>query len=213
MRGESKAASDSSAPFCAMGVGSGTGVDVAAQFAAKTLTELLDGEIALNAPAEREADGSGFFGADDSDSVGFFGDADAGAMASAELRGQQRIHGKRKEAGSGGDAIFLHDDGSVMERGAGTKNRCEQVVGQAGIERNSALDVGAKTDFAFDHDQSSGLMLGKKIGGKDDVIVGIALRRRSAEEGQAAARDRRARGESPTGRRRSGRKPHKAKRG
>jgi len=160
---------------------------VAAQFGAETLTELLDGQIPFNAPADREADGSGFLGAYDGDGVGFLSDADASAVSSPELSGQQRIHGKRKKASSGSNPIFLHDDGAIMQRGAGTENGSEQVVGKSGIERDAAFDMGAQADFAFDDDQSSGLMLRKKIRGEDDVVVGIAVSRRGSEERQAPA--------------------------
>src|ERR1700757_1384918 len=133
------------------------GSHVAARFGAETLTELLDGQIPFNAPADGEADGSGFLGAYDGDGVCFLSDADASAVASPELSGQQRIHGKRKKAGSGSNPIFLHDDGAIMQRSAGTENGREQVVRKTGIEWNAAFYVGAETDFAFNDDQSSGL--------------------------------------------------------
>ena len=75
------------------------------------------------AASDREADSSGFFGTDDGDGVGFLGDADAGAMARAQLRGKKRIHRKRQETSRCGDAIFLHDDGAVMQRSARAEDR------------------------------------------------------------------------------------------
>ena len=167
--------------------GQGDGGHVAAEFAAQALAELLDGEVALDFAADGEADGAGFFGTDDGDGVGFFGDADAGAMARAELSGEQRIHGKRKKTGGGGDAIIFHDDGAVVQRGAGTENCGQQIVGEAGVEGHAAFDVGAQSDFAFDHDECAGLVLGEKIRGQDDVVVGIAVGGRAAQKAQAAA--------------------------
>src|ERR1700757_1625689 len=85
------------------------GSHVAAQFGSETLTELFYREIALNVPADGEADGSGFFRANDGDSIGLFSNTDAGAVASVELRRQQRIHGKRQKACGSRNTIFLHD--------------------------------------------------------------------------------------------------------
>ena len=155
---------------------------IAAEFAAEAIAELVDREVALDLTGDGEADAAGFFGDDYGDGVGFFGDADAGAVAGAELGGEQRIHGERQEAGGGGDAVFLHDDRAVVQRGAGTEDCGQQIVGEAGVERDSALDVGAQADFALDDDERSGLVLGKKIGGQHDVVVGIALGGRATQK-------------------------------
>ena len=92
-----------------------------------------------------------------------------------------------EETGGGGDAIFLHDDGAVVQRSAGTEDGRQQIVGEAGIERDAAFDVGAQSDLALDDDERAGLVLGKKIGGEDDVVVGIAIGGGAVEESQAAA--------------------------
>src|SRR5882757_9236894 len=52
------------------------------------------------------------------------------------------------------------------------------------IQRHSALDVSTQANLAFNHDESAGLMLGKKIGGQHNVIVSVHLPRTSATEGQ-----------------------------
>ena len=79
-------------------------------------------------------------------------------------------------------------DAAVVKRSAGAKNGGEQIVGEAGIERDSAFDVGAKSDLALNHDESAGLMLGKQIRGQHDVIVGVAFTGGAAKERQAAAK-------------------------
>ena len=74
-------------------------------------------------------------------------------MAGAELGGEQRIHGERQEAGGGGHAVALQNDRAVVQWGAGTEQSCQQFVGEMGVERDSALDVGTQADLAFDDDQ------------------------------------------------------------
>ena len=44
-----------------------------------------------------------------------------------------------------------------------------------------------RSDFAFDDDQGAGLVLGEKIRGQHDVVVGITIGGRRSEERQAAA--------------------------
>lgn len=82
---------------------------------------------------------------------------------------------------------FLDDHGAIVQWSAGAEDRSQQIVGKAGVEGNSAFDMGAQSDFTFDHDQRSGLVLGKKIRGQHDVVVGIALPRRPAQKSQSPA--------------------------
>ena len=62
----------------------------------------------------RGGDPAGFFRDDKRKAVGFLGDADGSAVARAEGARKCRVDGKRKEAGSGRNAVLLDDDGSVM---------------------------------------------------------------------------------------------------
>ncbi len=161
--------------------------DAAAEFASKTLTQLLHSEIALDVATYGDADGACLFGTNDGDCVRFFSDTDAGTVTSTELRREKRVHRQREETGSGGDAIFLDQNSSIMERGAGPEDGGEQIVRKPGIERNTTFDVGAQADFTLDHDQGTGLVLRKEIGSEDDVVIGIVVAGRSAKKGQAAA--------------------------
>ena len=110
------------------------------------------------------------------DGIRLFGDADAGAVASSELSREKRIHRERKKAGGRGDAIFLHDHSTVVQRRAGAEDGRKQIVGKARIEGDSAFDVSAQADLTLDDDQGAGLMLGKEIRGENDVVVGITCR-------------------------------------
>src|SRR5579872_547477 len=161
---------------------------MAAKLAAQAFPQLLDGQVTLDSAANGKADGSGFFRADYGDGIRFFGDADAGAMAGTELRREQWVHREGKKTGSGGNAIFLHDDRAIVQRSAWTEDRRQQIVGKASIQRNAAFDVGAQADLAFNDDQGSGLMLGEKIRRQHDVIVGIALGRGRAQERKASTK-------------------------
>src|SRR6201997_3898009 len=158
---------------------------MAAGCGTQALSQLIDGEVALDLAADSEADGSGVFRTNDGDGVRFFGDADAGAVPGAELRGEQRIHGKGKKARGCGNAIFLDDHRTVVQGSAGAEDSGEEIVGKASIERYAAFDVGAQSDFTFDDDQGAGLVLGEKVGGQHDVVVGITFGRGRAEERQA----------------------------
>ena len=136
---------------------------------------MLHGQVAFDRPADSQADGAGFLGNDDRDGIGLFGHADPGAVPGAELSREHRIHGERQKARRGCDAVFLHDHGAIVQRSAGTKNRGQQIVGKMRVERNAALDVGAQPDLPLDHNQGAGLVLGKQVGGKYDVIVSVGL--------------------------------------
>ena len=89
---------------------------VAHQQLAQACAQALGRDIALDLAADGNADAAGFLRDDHRDRVGLFRDSDAGAMAGAELGGEQRIHGERQEAGGGGDAVLLQNDGAVMQR-------------------------------------------------------------------------------------------------
>src|ERR1700691_4259202 len=131
---------------------------------AQAMAQLFDGEVPFNFPADGHADAAGFFGNDYGNGVGFLGDTNTGAVPSSELRGQHGIHGQRQEAGGGGDAVPLNDDGAIVQRRTGAENGGQQVVGKMGIQWYSALDIGAQTDLTLDHHQRAGLVLAKQVG-------------------------------------------------
>ena len=72
----------------------------------------------------------------------------------------------------------------------GTEDGGKQVVRETGIEGDAAFDVRAQSDLAFNHNQRAGLVLRKKICGQHNVIVGVAIGGRSAEERQPPAQVR-----------------------
>jgi shikimate kinase len=109
----------------------------------RPLAQTFDAQLALDISRHREADRARFLGKDDCHRIGFFRDTNGGPMARAQLRRKHWIHRQRQKTGSRGDAVPLHNDGSVMQGSAGTKHGCEQVVRQARIERHPAFDVSA----------------------------------------------------------------------
>src|SRR6185437_10240284 len=127
----------------------------------------------FNTTADRDADGSGLLGNNHGDRVGFFRNSDRGAMARAKLCGKYRIHGQGQKASSGGNAVLLQDDSSVVQRGARAKDGGQQIVGNARIQRNSAFDVSTQSDLALDYDQRASLVLRKQIRGQHNVIVNV----------------------------------------
>ena len=68
-------------------------------------------------------------------------------------------HGKGQKTGRSGDSVALHDDGTVMQRSTGLKNRAEQIARKNRIQANAAFDEGPQTDVALDHDQRSHFMV------------------------------------------------------
>src|SRR3954452_13509479 len=74
-----------------------------------------------------------------------------------------------------------------MQRCAGAEDGRKQIVGQAGVERDSTFDVSAEADFTLDDDQGAGLMLGEEIRGENNIIVGITFACRAPKESQTAA--------------------------
>ena len=171
--------------LAAVGNGSGQrrGRHITAQQFSNAFAQLFHREVALDLPAHRQADGSGFLGNDHGNRVGLFGHADAGTMPGAQLRREHRIHGERQKTGCRRNPVFLHDHGAIMQRRAGAENRGQQVVGKMRIQGDAALNVGAQPDFPLDHNQGAGLVLGEQVGCQYDVVVGVRLRRgRPAEQ-------------------------------
>ena len=139
---------------------------------AQAHAQLVRRQVALNLSRHREADGAGLLGDDHRHCIRFLGDADAGAMARAELSGEQGVHGKRQEASGGSDTVFLHNGGAVVQRRAGTEDGRQQMVGEPGVQRHAAFDVGAQADLALDHDQRSRLLLREQVRCQHDVVIG-----------------------------------------
>ena len=77
---------------------------------------------------------------------------------------------------SGGcrNAIFLNDDGSVMQRGIGRKDVDQKIVGNQGVEGDSVLDVVAQAFQPLDDDQSACSTLGHG-GGRQHGLVDRGL--------------------------------------
>ena len=108
-------------------------------------------------------------------------------MPRTQLCRKHWIHGQRQKAGRRRNPIFLYDDGTVVQRRTGTKNGGQQIVGQLRVQRNSAFDIGTQSDFALNHDEGAGLVLRKKIGRQNDVVIGVAFREEEPPRTRSAA--------------------------
>jgi len=80
---------------------------------------------------------------------------------------------------------------AIVQGRAGTEKSGQQIVGEMGVEGDTALDVGAQPDFALDDHQGSGLILGKRGGRHDDIVVSVSSAiLRAAGEREIAAKAR-----------------------
>src|SRR5207302_6844120 len=95
------------------------------------------------------ADGARFLRDNYRDGVSFFRDPDSSSVPRSQLRRKHRVHGKRQETSRSGDALSLNDHGPVMQRGARTKDRGQEIIGDARIQRDAAFNVGAQANVTF----------------------------------------------------------------
>jgi hypothetical protein len=62
-----------------------------------------------------------------------------------------------------------------VQGSAGAKDSREQIVREDRAQRHPTLDVSSQTNFAFDDDESAGLVLRKEVSGEDNVVVCIGF--------------------------------------
>src|SRR5438094_8472731 len=98
-------------------------------------------------------------------------------MTRAQLGGEHGIHGERKKASGGSDAVFANDHCAIMQRRTGSKNCSQEVVRKYSTKRHATFNISSQADLALDHDQRAGLILREKISGEDDIVVGIRVGR------------------------------------
>ena len=79
-------------------------------------------------------------------------------MSRAELPGEQRVLRQRKEAGCRRYQIVADDDGAIVQRRARIEDCDEKIVGQSGIEPDTALDNILETDIALEDYQGADLV-------------------------------------------------------
>ena len=149
----------------------------------------VQANIVLDFIAGGDGDSAGFLADDKGDTVRFFRDADAGAMARAEKAQQLRIHGEREKAGGRGGAIALNDNGAIMHGGAGIKDRQQEVSRDPGVQRDAAFDKRPQADFAFDDNQGANLLVRKLLERQEQFFNGFAAMETASEADDAALPD------------------------
>lgn len=141
------------------------------------------GEVALEAAVGAEADLAGFFGDDDADGVGVFGEAEACAVAEAEVALEVFALAEGEDAAGGDDAGAAEDDAAVMEDGFGVEEGEEEFGGEAGVNFDTGLCNLAEGDAAFEGDECAEALAGKLEDGVAEGVEGFGLAAVAAEPG------------------------------
>ena len=94
---------------------------------AETAAEFFDTEVALDKAAVTDRDLSGFLGNHNRDGIGFLAEAEAGAVAEAEVAIEVLALGERENAGGGDDAVAAEDQPSIMKHGLRLEEREDEI--------------------------------------------------------------------------------------
>src|SRR5262245_19591795 len=118
----------------------------------KAYSQRVSRQTTFEIATGRNRDLAGLFGYDNRNRVVFLGEAERGAVAGAEIAAYAWIDRQRQKACGRRNAIAPDDDRPVVQRRGLLKNAGQQVVGDHRVEWDAALDVVAKTDLPFEHD-------------------------------------------------------------
>ena len=134
--------------------------------------------MALEHAGDRHRDRARLLGDDDDDGIGDLADADARAMARAEVAADIVVLRQRQDAARRRNAVIADDDRAVMERRLGEKQVAQQLRGDAGIHDGAALLVFQQRDGALEDDKHARALLGHDLAGLHGLLddaVDLAL--------------------------------------
>ena len=153
----------------------------------KAFAEFIGFEVPFEGSIDGEAEVAGFFGDDDGYGVGFFGEAESGAVAEAEGAVGEFLLADREDAGGGGDAFVADDDASVVKGGFGVEEGEGEFGGEFSIDGDAGFDLVFEADVTFDGEECPEAFFGEDGGAVgDEVEEGLFFRSVEAEEARAA---------------------------
>src|SRR4051812_35727018 len=127
-----------------------------------------------------------FFGNDDDNGVGFFGEADGGAVAGAERFAEVLALGERENARGKSDAVAFEDHAAIMERVVWEENGFEHFRRGFAIDRDAGFDDFLEADGLFQGHDGADADFGKALDGLDDDFDIFALFAGGREPGEIA---------------------------
>lgn len=98
---------------------------------------------------------AGFFRNYQHQHIGLFRNTQCCPMAGAEAFSNIRVLGQWQKASGAGDLFPLDDNGAVMDRRIGQKDRIQEFAGDLGIDLGADLDQVVDRCLADDDDQRS----------------------------------------------------------
>ena len=102
----------------------------------------------------------GFFGYNDGNGVGMFGDAQGGAVTEPEPAGDFLVFGYRNDASCCLNAVVANDHGTIVQRTVLEKDAFDKAGVDGGINFFAGVDVAFERIVAANDDESAHLALG-----------------------------------------------------
>jgi hypothetical protein len=124
---------------------------------AEAKLEALGIEVALDLTAMADGNNACFLGDDEGDGIGFFTEAEGGAVTEAEVAVEVLPLGDGEDASGGEDAVVAKDEAAIVKGGLWLEDGDDELRGELAVDGDAALREGADIDLALDGDEGAEL--------------------------------------------------------